>query len=348
MEIFDEVKNRYFHIIFRVLNESIKGMSKEEILKILDEEEFQEKVIGKDQQTFAGLLLNEYEEEENYNLMKEKEGKFYPAIEANKNLSLPVRFTSIEKAWLKALIEEPSVKNMLSESTKTKLAEILKDVDTPIASDIIEVTNAAKLPQIDDTEEYEKNFRTLLKAIIEHKTVRYCNVDRNGNKYCDKLSIPIRLEYSMRDGRMRVSMYSLDDNRSVMSNVHSLSNVEIEEDIKPTMDRETAIKLLRERKYSEEPLVLEVTDIKNAMERCFMSFSGLERSSKCIGEDKYEIKLSYYVFDEEEVIRKVLALGPYVKVISPSRIAEEVVKRIRKAIEMAEKDMINFEIESAV
>jgi len=50
--------------------------------------------------------------------------------------------------------------------------------------------------------------------------------------------------------------------------------------------------------------------------------------------NKYEIKLNYYLFEEENLIRNIISLGPYVKVISPQRIVDEVVARVKKAISL--------------
>jgi hypothetical protein len=339
MELFNEVKNRYFHIVLAVLNQCEEGLSKEDIIKIVDKEAFQEKLIGKDFQTFEGLLLNEYEDKENYNLLKFKHGLFYPNSRVDNKPPIPVRLTNIEKAWLKNLLQEPNLSLFLSDSTIDKLREALREFQAPSTREIIEATNKSMLPELSDIKQYEANFRTLLKAILEEKPIKYCNVDRFGTEYCGKSSLPLRLEYSLKDGRFRVSMYSLDDKRHIMAKVGTLKEIKIEDNKELEMDREAAIKLLHEDRYSKEPIVLEVTDKKGAMERCFMSFSEIERGSRCICEDKYELKLSYYSFEEEEVIRKILALGPYVKVISPQRIVEEVVNRIKKALKLNGGDL---------
>lgn len=334
MELFDEVKNRYFHIVFRALNQCAYGLPKEDIIKIIEEEEFQERAVGRDFQSFQGLLLNQYEAYDNYNLLKEEDKLFYPVIRSYEKSIIPVRFTNIEKAWIKVLVEEPSAAMVLSKETLIKLKEALKDEDSPINSDIIEVTNKSTLPEIADLEQYENNFRTILKAISEEKAISYCNADRLGNEYCGMLSLPIRLEYSLKDSRFRVSMYCLKNHRPIMANVCTMSNIEIVEKNNTTITREEALEQLHKNRYSKEPILLEVTDKKSAMERCFMSFSELERSSRCLEKDKYEIKLYYYTFEEEDIIRKILALGPYVKVLSPRRIVDEVIRRIKKAIEL--------------
>ncbi len=334
MELFDEVKNRYFHIIFTVLNECKIGMSRDDIIKIVDREEFQEKVIGKDFQTFEGLLLNEYEENENFNLIKQEDKVYYPNIKVDKKSTIPVRLTNIEKSWLKNMLNEEEIQLILSDTTIAKLKSILQDFDYANTSEIIEVTNKSILPDVDNIEKYKENFRILLRAILDKKEITYSNTDRFGNVYSERRAIPIRIEYSLKDGRFRVSMYSLDDKRPIMANIFSLDNIKIDKEEGIEVHRDTAINLVHEYRYSKEPIVLEVIDEKAAMERCFMSFSEMERYSRCIGEDKYEMKLFYYTFEEEEVIGKILALGPYVKVTSPQRIIEQIIKRIREAIEL--------------
>ena len=338
MEFFNEVKNRYFHIALKVINECENGLNRKDIIKIVDKEEFQEKVIGKDFQTFEGLLLNEYDENNNFNVLKEENGLYYPSIG-----KVPVRLTNIEKIWLKNLLSKEELKLFLSDSTITKLKEALKDVNGPDINNSIDITNKSILPEVNSLEQYETNFRILLKSIIEGKAIRYCNTDRLGNKYCDMLALPIRLEYSLKDSRFRVCMYSIDNKRSIMANIFSMSNIEMYENEIPEFDRKVAINNIYKNRYTDEPIILEVVDKRAAMERCFMSFSEMERLSRCIEEGKYEIKLFYYTFEEEEVIRKILALGPYVKVISPQRIVDKVIEKIRWALDINECNYIDKE-----
>jgi predicted DNA-binding transcriptional regulator YafY len=333
MELFNEVKNRYFQLVYKIINECENGKSKKEVLQIIDEGEFEQKVIGKNQQSFADLVLNRCDSDENLSLLTEEDGRFYPSIENAGKPPLPARFTKLEKAWLKALIDKDGVRLILSKDTCEKLQKELEDIDTPIKDEYFEMTNVINLSPIENVEAYEKNFVTLLNALIKEKPIRYDNTDKKGNVYSNKLALPIGIEYSMRDGRFRVSMYCIDDNRPIMANIFSLSALRIVDE-EVSIDREAAKKLLFEQKYSEEPVILEVTDKKAAMERCFMSFSGIERTARDLGDNKYEIRLNYYLFEEENLIRNIISLGPYVKVVSPQRIADEVIRRVRKAIDL--------------
>jgi len=330
MELFSEVKNKYFQLVLRIINECTDGKATAEILKVIDDGEFEQKVIGKNQQSFADIMLNRCDEDENLNLLKEKDGRWYPALEDVGNPPVPVRFTMVEKFWLKALLESEGVRMILSPQTYEKLKMELEEIDTPIKEQYIEMTNTIKLPEIADQEAYSENFKTILKALVDEKPIRYTNTDRRGNVYKDMLALPVGIEYSMRDGRFRVSMYSIDNDRPIMANIFTLTDLRIvDEDV--GIDRETAKKLLFEQKYSSEPIILEVTDQKAAMERCFMCFSGMERTARDLGNNKYEMRLNYYLFEEENLIRNIISLGPYVKVISPQRIVDEIVRRVKKS-----------------
>ena len=347
MELFSEIKNRYFQLMFRIINECAIGKTKSEIMKIIDEGEFEQKVIGKNQESFADLVLNKCEPDENLNLLTEKDGKYYPSIgcadesqgtrgdsaKRIDRLPLPVRFSIIEKAWLKALLDREGVRMVLSRETIDKLQRELADMDTPIREKYFELTNTIRLPEIKNQEAYEENFRVILNAIMQEKPIRYNNIDKKGNIYSNRLALPVSIEYSMRDGRFRISMYLLDENRPIMANIFTLSDIRIVDE-EGDIDRETAKRLLFEQKYSEEPIVLEVTDKKAAMERCFMCFSGMERTARSLGDNKYEIRLNYYLFEEENLIRNIISLGPYVKVISPQRIADEIIARVKKSISL--------------
>lgn len=330
MELFNEVKNRYFQLVFRIINECAEGKARADMLKIIDDGEFEQKVIGKNQQSFADMLLNRCMEDENLNLLKERKGLFYPCIESTEKLPLPIRFTDLEKAWLKALLHQPEIRMVLSNNVIEKLNKELDCFDSPLNNDYIEITNTIKFSEIPQAESYEENFRIILKALVEEKPIRYSNIDKRGNVYQDKLALPVNIEYSMRDSRFRVSLYSIDDKRPVMANIFSLSDIRIVDDV--NIDRETAKKLIFEQKYSDEPVILEVTDRRTAMERCFMCFSGVERTARDLGNNKYEMRLNYYLFEEENLVQNIISLGPYVKVISPQRIADEVIKRVKKAL----------------
>lgn len=333
MELFHEYKNKYFHLVFRILNLAKNGLYKDEIIRLIEKEEYDEKIIGKDFKTFEGMLLNQYSKIDNFNFLEERDEKYYSILKNEDSIPLKVRFSKLEKAWLNGMIKEPVVQALLGKETVEKLKTALIEVKEG-SNQIIEFTNKVKNDFDVDLEKLSKDFYTILEGIINEKPILYSNVDKNGNEYNNQLALPIRIEYSLKDDKFRASLYSLEENRSIMVNLHTLKEVKIAQNINSKIKREDVLKKLKEKKYSEIPITIELEDIRGAMERCFMSFSSFERNSRNISENKYEIDIYYYTFEEDEVIRKIMSLGPYVKVKSPDRVRDIVIDKIKRAFRL--------------
>ena len=330
MELFHEYKNKYFHLVFRILNLAKDGLYKDEIIKLIGKEEYDEKIIGKDFKTFEGMLLNEYESSDNFNFLEESEGKFYSIVNKEGSMPLKVRFSKLEKTWLNGMIKESVVQALLGKETIEKLEIALEDV-TEGNNDVIEFTNKVRSHAPNDLVKLKDDFYVILEGIIKGKPIIYTNVDKNGNEYNNQLALPIRIECSLKDEKFRASLYSLEEERAIMVSLHTLKDVKIAENIASNINREDVLKKLKEKRYCENPITIELEDIRGAMERCFMSFSSFERNSRAISENKYEIDIYYYTFEEADVIRKIMSLGPYVKVKSPDRVRDIIIDKIKRA-----------------
>ena len=330
MELFHEYKNKYFHLVFRILNLAYNGLEKQEILKIIDEEEYEEKVIDKEFKTFEGMILNEYEDEK-LNLLKEENNKYYTVLNNRNPVPVKVRFSKLEKMWLKGMLEDKRVQGLLGKEILYKLQKSLINVYEG-TNEVIEFTNKNKSNFEYDLKKLNRDFFTILKAIKEEKTVIYTNIDREGNEYKDKHAVPLRIEYSLKDDKFRVSMYSIEGKRPILVNFNTLKEIMIaEEEFKFT--REELIKKIKKNKYCEEPKTIVIKDVRGAMERFFMSFSSFERSSRALDDNNYEIDIYYYIFQEDDVISKIISLGPYGTIKKPERIKEYVIERVKKAYE---------------
>lgn len=169
----------------------------------------------------------------------------------------------------------------------------------------------------------------MLEAIRDDKEIIYDNKD-----YKNERAVPLKIEYDIRSDVLRTSMYYIDEKRVVLVNLSSMANIKLANDKKCKLDKDEIYKRLRENKRCKEPIVFQVKDKRQAMERCFMTFSSFERTSKIIKDNVYEITLYYYTFQEEEIIRKILSLGSYITVLEPTNIKEKIIERVKKTIEM--------------
>lgn len=330
MELFHEYKNKYFHLVLKILNLCQNGLCKDDVLKIIEDEEYDERLISKDFKTFEGMILNEYEDD-SLNLLKEKDNRYYSILNREGSIPVKIRFSNIEKTWLNGMIQDKTAKELLGEEIVNKLSESLKDIHEG-NNNVIEFTNKNVNKFEYDFKKLNRIFFTILDAINNEKLLIYTNVDRDGNEHKDKLAIPLRIEYSLKDDKFRVSMYSIEDKRPIKVNLHTLKEINVTEK-SSNLKREDLIKKLKEKKYCEEPVTIILKDKRGAMERCFMSFSSFERSSKLIDSNTYEVDIYYYTFQEDDVISKIISLGPYVTVKGPERIRNTVIEKIKKAYE---------------
>ena len=64
-------------------------------------------------------------------------------------------------------------------------------------------------------------------------------------------------------------MYYIKGERVVLVNLSSMSNIKLVNDKKCKLEKEEIYKQLRENKRCKEPIVFQVKDKRQAMERCF-------------------------------------------------------------------------------
>ena len=68
---------------------------------------------------------------------------------------------------------------------------------------------------------------------------------------------------------------------------------------------------------------------RNALERAMLHFSHLEKKTEKVSNDRYKITLYYDKDDETELLIRVLAFGPVMKVTEPESFIEQIKQRLR-------------------
>ena len=79
-----------------------------------------------------------------------------------------------------------------------------------------------------------------------------------------------------------------------------------------------------------EPLVLEITDQRNALERTMLHFANYEKNTTKIDEDTYECLIYYNQNMETELLIEVLSFGPMLTVIGNERFLCSLKARLRR------------------
>lgn len=176
-----------------------------------------------------------------------------------------------------------------------------------------------------------QDFQTVLQAIREKRQICYRYRTKASDVYVNASCVPWKLEHSVYDRRWWIILYDPEADRTIKAVLSNLCQVQLgaqhnvtEEQILAALDK------LKE----PEPVRLLVEDKRNALERCFLSFENREvLESRDLGDQRYVLAFSYYRFDTEEILRKLLYLGPAVTLVGPESLKEMLRSRIMQALE---------------
>lgn len=216
-----------------------------------------------------------------------------------------VPLTALELSWLKAISLDKRMK--------------LFDIDIPLPDDIEPLflpEDYVVFEQYKDGDPFEDEhyitiFRTLLKAVREHKKV---TVEYNSNKGTHRriTGDPYELEYSEKDDKFRVKI--ADCRFADVLNLAGIEKCDIIGSARPSAQKGQF--------SSEEYFIAELTDERNALERFMLHFSHFRKEASEISDDRYRIKIFYDKSDETELVIRVLSFGQFIKITEPQSFVE--------------------------
>jgi len=229
-----------------------------------------------------------------------------------------------EKIYLKNALQSPYAKLFLDESEIFSLFNKLSEIPDINFSEIIDFKGINPDPEFDEA--YIKNFRLLIKAIRERKKISFINTDFEGKKRPNFDKIPVKIEYSVTQRYFWLSLWNDKEKRPFKANISRLSEIRLTKDISDE-EYQTVLHMM-EQKKEQTPIIMEITDKNNALERFCLLFSPYQKKIRYIAKNKAEISLYYYQFEEEEIINKIMSFGENITVLSPERVIEKIKKRL--------------------
>ena len=282
--IFSELYSTYYHTVAAILAEALTHpVSKKELKAIIRKHAFEESLV-----TISEAL------------QKEQWPLLYPdgTTPIKKKPSMPL--STLEKRWLKAVAEDPRI-------------GLFGDVafDLPQVEPLFHPSDVIFFDQYADgdayTEEtYGANFRCILKAIKE-KQLLEINYSTGKGRFVQGVVLPVRLEYSEKDDKFRLS--ALEKDRACTINLGRILHCEPHEG---SMDSEFVF-----RKPEQRSFTFEVTEERNTLERALLHFAHFQKRAEKVGEQKYSVTIFYEKEDETELVIRVLAFGPMIRVTGP-------------------------------
>jgi hypothetical protein len=325
MELFHELQNRQVRAVVRAVNRICRDgyMTRAAFIRFLRENGCAEPEYVADWDLFVwseenGLRKNENDRPRGSDLVSLR----IPA-------EIPVLPSDAECAWMKAMLRHRTAELILSRDEIDELLRALND--TPdIAPLFYEKSLAAD--RVEYTKEYKRNFRLLMKAIREQRSVSFVNEAKSmGESVQNENCIPYKLEYSIPEEVFRFIFYNPHEDRPIKANLARICGLTIGN---PVATRKYAdIYTLVHERRAPEPLILRVRNIMNAPERAILLFSQYSLETSWLKDvdtwgDALELKIHYYVFDENDIVNKILLFGPYMEAVSPASVREKILDKL--------------------
>ena len=303
--LFNEIYSSYFNVVAEILAKACDGdLSENDINRIIAKKAFGESVLN-----IPSALKNQ-------------EWKLLTEDMETPLLSKPsMPLTTLQKQWLKALTNDPRIK-LFDPSI-----EGLEDVEPLYEQHTIEYFDRYSDGDDYENEKYIENFRLILQAFKEHRKLSVKFKGHRGQEI-HRICIPYTLEYSSKDDKFRLIgiVESRSKNNSLIINLSRLKSVKL---LGQYMAEEYIPPVPRTRE-----LTVELTDERNCLERFMLHFSHLEKEAEKLDEQHYRIRLKYDSDDETEILIRIIAFGPKVKVVSPDNFIELIKERLEKQLEL--------------
>ena len=295
--LFSEVYGTYYRVLGKLLDRAAEGrLTRREMEDIIRRFGFEESV----------LTIPEALESQTWPLLR-------PDLTTPLGRGNPMPLTTLQKRWLKALLNDPRIRLFAPPDGGLEDGEPLYPADA-----IVYFDRYGDGDPFDDPE-YIRRFQTILTAIREKRWIRVRFTGHNGVPHSWRC-VPYKLEYSSKDDKFR--LISANNRAPLSINLARSTNCVLLE--------QCAGEEYRPREMKKRVLILELTDERNALERAMLHFSHLTRETKRLDKNRYQIKLFYEREDETELLIRVLSFGPVLKVLFPEDFTGKLRERLKK------------------
>lgn len=315
MEIFSEIYGKYYHIMSHLLKNGTQSLA--QMRNTIHELGF-----GETDLYFEPNITNG-----DWSLFeKNKSGEFKPIVSGD--VKMPP--TLLEKAWLRAVLEDQRAKLFLTEDEIALAKEKLGATQPLFKADAI-----VDFDQFDVGDDYtsytiQKHFSLFLEAMKSSKAVLVKYLSAKG-KNLEGTYIPCKFEYSPKNDKFRVLAIELENEGYRGYTVLNLGRVQSVELTDISAETDYLQYFLDKRNKEDRIIDIEITDERNAMERFMVEFSIYKKEAAYDKErDVLKVKLYYDPLDATEILVKILGFGPVLKVLGPDSFVDMIKERLLK------------------
>lgn len=329
MELFNKYKNKNFTYLTNYINSCLSDTE-----YTLTAEELANQLSGSSQSTFEEFIqaiINHSDSNANYNasLLFEKDSHMQPI----RGIHVSIRATIAEKAWFYYVLQNSKSALFIDPNLKGKMLDALSQnmnlTEYPLQASYVDIRESSNENLLKITPDLIEKFRLIINAIKEHRQLIVTNNSFSGATYTNQVIYPYKLEYSAQLDSFSLSCYPPDVKRPIKMNLSNLSSVAIGDTIDNYDDFIIEFKKQLSATKVKQPIQIEILNKNEAYDRCTYLFSSYDTYCYDKGNDKLIMNIYYYHFQKDEIVRNILFLGHYVKVISPQNIMDEVISLIK-------------------
>ena len=260
---------------------------------------------------------------------------------------VPVRATRAELAFLRALLADEAFAFLLPAALRTKLrAQLGNATDaTAPASDRVSATDGTAAAaffrtnalHLDDAkkEPLRTRLEQLWTALTHQKKIAYRYRAADGATY-HGTAAPVRLQYDCALGSYSLIVWHAPTDgtppRAVKLTVRRLQHLRVTgEPFDAAALREAFADFLGTHARAARLTLCDLPK-KNALVRFFSRFERYDKTAERQPDGTYDVRLTYYDFDEADVLAAILSLGPCLIVQGPDTLRTAVIERLRAAL----------------
>ena len=226
----------------------------------------------------------------------------------------------------------------LSQQAITTFKEYLKDV-TPIFNEE-DFYYYDTFSDGDDykNEGYINNFRMVLHA-LKHRKLLEISIESKKGRRTTGIYMPCKIEYSSKDDKFRVYVARIQNYKIVTYAIINLSRITNTELSSVCFSGEINFEEHIDNNKCKEPVVIEISKERNALERCMLNFASYEKRTEYDeATDRYICYIYYDKKDERSLLIRILSFGPVIRVLGSSSFLDLVKERVKRQVELLRKE----------
>lgn len=317
MELFSEIYNCYYQVVEQILKQAsqspITRKEMEDIVQLYGYEESALIIVPK-------LIQGEW------SLLEPVDGGFISKTDNVRGMPL----SSLQKSWIKAILADQRIRLFFTESQMTLVEQYLGKVEPLFSMD--DFFYYDQYADRDPYEEprYQKYFRMALLAVKEHRVLKFSYLSGK-QKLVEHSCLPCRIEYSSKDDKFRLLCLHANSQGKWRLEIINMARILNLHETPYCVQNPPDINTYLQKSLCKEPVVLHITNERNALERTMLHFASYEKRTERIeGTNQYLCSIYYDQAVETELLIQILSFGPVIKVLGPDSFLEQVRERVRK------------------